>query len=154
MPKSSHIDDDERKRRGTFRADRNDQVNFQDYADRKILPFPVLVDIPQPSLPLNDVGRMKYFEICETLKNSGRFVTFTRDIAESVGALWQTMHANMAAGKGISASTINQLRNLYDNLGVNESNTKVINGRGQGSKENPFATNGVAARHTPRTRPV
>lgn len=154
MGKSAYLSDEERARRGTLRASNNEAKTFQNYLDRKILPFPVLIDIPQPAMPLNDVGRQKYFELCKILKDAGRLVSLTRDVAEAAAALWQSMHQAMGEGKPVRAAAINQFRSLYENLGVNESNRTAVDARGSGAQENPFAANGFAARHKPPVRPA
>ena len=152
MSKRRYLSDEERAARGTLRSDSNEVVRLEQYVERKILPFPILSEIPLPTMPLNEVGRKKYFELCEILHKTGRLVTFTRDQAEAVAALWQSMHMRLANGKEINASTMNQLRTAMDDLGVNESNKSAVSGKGTEAKKNTFASNGFAARLAPRQR--
>lgn len=150
MPKRTILSDEEKAARGTLQAG-NTQADYdKQYAERKILPFPVMTEVPVSQLPLNDVGSKKYHEVAEMLLAAGRLSVLTQTAAEQLAMQHQAMAMEMEKGKPPSASRLTQIRRLMDDLGLGKID-KPLQGTAKPEK-NPFHTNGFAARYRAAAR--
>jgi hypothetical protein len=136
------IGDDEKRRRGTFRADRSEEARAQ-AAAAKVVTGPWLTSIPEPELPLNEVGRKKYDELTKVLFDANKLTAVTRMAAEQVAVLFQEQHARLSAGKSVPASLSDKLQRALSTLKIAEDAKPIENPEG---KKNKFARCGFSSR--------
>lgn len=98
----NRISDAEKKAKGTFRVDRTEEA-YAEKAGAKVLAFPTLRQIPDPQLPLNEIGLAKYQELARLLFDAQKLTAITRDAAEAAAVQWQGMHKSLSEGKDIPA---------------------------------------------------
>jgi hypothetical protein len=149
MPKRRVKTDEERRKTGTLKPGRSEAAYDREFAERKILPFPTLREIPPPTLPLNEIGVAKYNELARMLLDAERLTTLTQAAAEHLAAHHMATHIELNNGKVPAANRLQQIRHLMDDLGINRIDKPV--GVRQRPAENPFAANGFASR---RAKPV
>lgn len=118
------LSDEEKKRRGTFDP-RYSEENRTAAAAEKIITGVFLPRIPEPDLPLNDVGRMKYFELTEIMLQAKTLTTVMKEYAQQYAALYQSMHSRMGDGKTVPAAMTRQIDVLLSKMRVAE-NAKPI----------------------------
>lgn len=144
MPKRSIDSDEEKRKKGTLQAGQTEEDYDRAHIERTILPFPVMSELPVSQLPLDDTGNAKYVELATMLLKAGRLTVMTQTAAEQLAMQHQAMAMEMNKGKVPSASRLTQIRRLMDDLGLGKID-KPIQGTGK-TEENPFDTNGFAAR--------
>lgn len=114
------ISDEQRKKDGTFRADRSEAAALAKQAE-KIVAGPWLPKIPEPEMPLNQIGRDKYFQIAQLLFDQNKLTQVTCDMCLNYAALFQTAHARMAADKPLSADASKRMDAILQKLRVAEN---------------------------------
>lgn len=139
---NNRLTDEDRKRRGTFRPDRTDAERDAAAAAR-VVNGPWLREIPEPKLPLNEVGRQKYDELTTMLFEQNKLTLVTCMIAEEAASLFQEKHRRMAAGKPVPASLSTQLQRALGQLKIAEDAPPIANPAG---KKNKFAECGFSSR--------
>jgi hypothetical protein len=141
------LSDQEKKARGTFRADMSEEV-YAARAAEKIITGPWLKEIPEPILPLGEVGRKKYDEFTRQLFDQNKLTQVTQVQAEVAAAQFDKIFAIRSAGKQPSASDVTQLQRALDSLKIAEDAPKIANP----GKQNKFAGAGFANRAAPAFR--
>lgn len=114
------ISDEQRKKDGTFRADRSEAVILAKQAE-KIVAGPWLPKIPEPEMPLSQVGRDKYFQIAQLLFDQNKLTQVTCEYCLTYAALFQTAHRRLEAGKDISADAAKRMDSILQKLRVAEN---------------------------------
>lgn len=114
------MSDEERKRNGTYREDRSEAVALAKQAE-KIVSGPWLPKIPEPEMPLNEVGRNKYFQIAQLLFDQNKLTQVTCDMCLNYAMLFQSAHARMSAGKTVSADASKRMDAILQKLRVAEN---------------------------------
>lgn len=138
----SRLSDDEKKRRGTFRPDQSEAV-FEKRRAEKVVAGPWLTSIPEPELPLNEIGRRKYHELARALFDQNKLTAVTRMQAEQAAVLFQEQHRRLEAGTGVSASLSDKLQRALSALKIAEDATPIANPTAQ---KNKFAQSGFSFR--------
>lgn len=136
------LSDEEKRRRGTFRADRSEEARG-DAAAANVVTGPWLTSIPEPELPLNEHGRRKYKELTEVLFSANKLTAITRMAAEQVAVLFQEQHSRLSAGKSVPASLSDKLQRALSTLKIAEDARPIDNPEG---RKNKFARCGFSSR--------
>jgi hypothetical protein len=139
---SSRLSDEERKKRGTFRADRSDALRDA-AAAATVVTGPWLKTIPEPELPFDKAGLDKYHELARILFDSNKLTSVTRMLVEQVAFLHQEMQRRMAAGKSVPASLSTQMQRALGQLKIADDAPAIAN---PGGKTNKFASCGFSSR--------
>jgi hypothetical protein len=114
------LSDAEKKALGTFRQDRSEEVRLARDA-AKIVTGIFLPKVPEPSLPLNEIGRGKYFEIATLLFNDGKLSMIVVEDVQRYAVMFQQASARMTAGKHVSQQLLDAMDSLLRRLRVAES---------------------------------
>jgi hypothetical protein len=114
------LSDEERKKRGTYREETSEAAALARAAE-KIVAGPWLPKIPEPEMPLNEVGKGKYLQIAQLLFDQNKLTQVTCDMCLTYAALFQSAHARMAAGKTISADMAKRMDAILQKLRVAEN---------------------------------
>lgn len=115
-----NLSDEERKKRGTFREDTSEAASLARAAE-KIVTGPWLPKIPEPEMPLNEVGRSKYYQIAQLLFDQNKLTQVTCDMCLNYAVLFQSSHARLAAGKTVSADASKRMDAILQKLRVAEN---------------------------------
>lgn len=134
------LTDEEKKARGTFRADRSEAARLADAA-KTVITGPWLLDVPKPTLPLNEVGRAKYDEYTKLLLDGGKLTRVVCDDIERYAVMHQQMDARLKAGKTVSMDLLKQMNSIAVRLRIAD-NAPTIASPGA---RNKFASIGTAA---------
>lgn len=147
----NRLSEEEKKRRGTFRKDRTDAA-YEERAAKKVVAGPWLSVIPEPEIPLKEVGRRKYDELTRLLLEQNKLTAVSCMQAELAARMHEKIAALVQDGKYPSASDVNQLQRALSALRVAEDAQPI--GK-TGGKVNKFAGLGFANRpnSTVRLRP-
>jgi hypothetical protein len=113
------IGDEEKKRRGTFRADESEAA-LGAAAAAKIITGPWLSKIPEPSIPLNEIGKAKYDEFTKLLFEGNKLTLVTVGDVERYAVMHQQMHGRLSAGKSVSQQLLNAMTSLSMRLKIAE----------------------------------
>lgn len=140
------LSDEERKKRGTYREETSETAALARAAE-KIVSGPWLPKIPEPEMPLNEVGRSKYFQIAELLFNQNKLTQVTCDMCLNYAALFQSVHARMAAGKTVSADSSKRMDAILQKLRVAENAPTIA-----APTRNKFEGVGLRNSKTPQRR--
>lgn len=143
---SNRLSDEEKKRRGTFRADNSEEV----YAERqaaKVVVGPWLSEIPEPEYTLNAVGRKKYDELTGELLKQSKLTAVSVMRASIVALLHQKFDHLAANGKYPSANDVAKLTSALRDLDIAQ-NAQVT---APGGAKNKFAGCGFS---NSRTSPI
>lgn len=133
------LSDEEKRRRGTFQSPYSDEK----YAAKdaaKVITGIFLAKVDEPELPLNEIGRKKYFELATMLLDGGKLTTVTRMNCEATASVWQKMHATLESGKPIPAQVTNQYNSMMRDLRVAENAPSIATE----NQKNKFAAIGNA----------
>lgn len=136
------LSDEEKKRRGTFREDTSEAVRLANVA-AKVVTGPWLDRIPEPTLPLGEVGRKKYEELARQLFDQSKLTLVTQMHAEVAAGQYEKIYALRTADKHPSASDITQLQRALDALKIAEDAPPINNPAG---KKNKFTVCGFSNR--------
>lgn len=139
---SNRLSDEEKRRRGTFRADRSDE-SYAEAAAAKVVSGPWLTSIPEPELPLNEHGRRKYGELTKVLFEANKLTAVTRMFSEQAAVLFQEQHARLSAGKPVPASLSDKIQRALSMLKIAEDAKPIETPEG---RKNKFARCGFASR--------
>ena len=136
------LSDEEKRRRGTFREDQSEKVRLEGIAS-KVVTGPWLDRIPEPTLPLNEVGKKKYDDLTRQLFEQNKLTIVTQMHAEIAAGQYEKIHALRTAGKQPSASDVTQFQRALDALKIAEDAPTINNPAG---KKNKFAACGFSNR--------
>jgi hypothetical protein len=142
------IGDAEKRRRGTYRPENSDAA-LAERAGAKVVTGPWLPAIPEPDLPLNEIGRRKYDELAKSLFDQNKLTTATRDIAQQIAILHQGQYELLSSGKPVRASMVNEISKLLDKLKIAEDAPTIENPHG---KINKFSGCGFSNRRDASVR--
>lgn len=131
--------DEDKKARGVFRADRSEEAVLSKKV-AKLFVGPWLTEIPEPELPLGEVGRAKYFELTRALKEQGKLSKPLIMRAEMAAMMWEKIHDLKARGEYPSGSDQSQLQRALDALDLANKATPIDNP----DKKNKFEGHGWA----------
>jgi hypothetical protein len=141
----NRLPDEEKKRRGTFRADKTEAIYSARIAETVIRgPWGAgaLDRIPEPSLPLNEIGRAKYDELTLALFDQRKPTGPTRDLAEAAAVSFSQIHRALAEGREVRTSTMAQYTKTLSQLRIADE-APVIAGT---ERHNKFSHCGFANR--------
>lgn len=116
----NRLSDEEKKRKGTFRADYSDAA-WDAKAAAKIITGPWLTSIPEPQMPFGKIGMAKYREFADLLLKGNKLTKVTCDDCERYAILWEQMHELKSAKKKIPMQMINRMDALAVRLRVAEN---------------------------------
>lgn len=122
----NRLSDAEKKARGTFRPDCSDEV-YAAKAASKVVTGPWLSAIPEPSIPLNAVGRAKYDQIAKLLFEGNKLTQVTVGDCERMAVMHQQMHDRLNAGKSVSMDLIKRMDAISVRLRIAEDAPAIAN---------------------------
>lgn len=99
----NRLSDEEKKARGTFRADQSEEVYGAKRA-ATIITGPWLSSIPEPDFPLTDIGRAKYDEWTQELFDQKKLTKIAVTRASALALQFQKIAKRASEGKDVSAS--------------------------------------------------
>ncbi len=134
------IGDEEKKRRGTFRADESEAV-LNAKAGAKVITGIFLPKVPDPEMPLNAVGRAKYDEIAALLFEQNKLTKVTCMDCEILALHWQGIQARIEAGKAPSSDSLKQFASITQRLRIAEDAPAIADP----TRRNKFDSIGNAA---------
>jgi len=114
------LSDEERKKRGTYNEATSEEAALARAAE-KIVAGPWLPKIPEPEMPLNQVGRDKYFQIAQLLFDQNKLTQVTCDMCLNYATLFQSVHARLKAGKTVSVDASKRMDAILQKLRVAEN---------------------------------
>lgn len=142
------LSDEEKIRRGTL-----DPRTSEEERDRasleKVLAFPTFHEIPDPTIPLNEIGRKTYDKWARDLFNAGRLTQITQLSIENLALADQTIAACAKSGKAVPGSIITQRNRAAGELKVINVDPSLTPKR---PDENKFSRNGFPARRQSASR--
>jgi hypothetical protein len=130
---------EERKARGLPEVDEAGERRRAE----KVIAGPWLTKIPEPEIPLSEIGRKKYDELTRTLLEQNKLTQVTCMQAEIAARMHAKIAALAAKGKYPSASDFNQLQRALTALKIAEDAQPIGTA---GGKVNKFAGLGFANR--------
>ena len=133
------LSDDEKIERGTFNPSRSDAVAAAKAAE-KVVVGPWLKDIPDPSVPLNEVGKAKYEQFAKLLLNSNKLTPVTCGDCERYAVMHQRVHQLLSEGKPVPQQILNAMNSLSVRLRIAEDAPAIANP----NQKNRFAGAGFA----------
>jgi hypothetical protein len=136
------ISDEEAKARGTFRAHNSEAASLAKAAER-VIAGPWLSEIPEPTLPLGDVGRKEYDRLARSLFEQNKLTIVTQARAEQAALLLQTQFERLSAGKSVPAASVKQRDNLLRDLNIAEKAQPIAS---PGNKPKKFGRVGFSTR--------
>lgn len=113
----NRLTDEEKKARGTFRADRSDDV-YDQRAAAKVLQGPWLSAIPEPTLPLSGAARGKYDEWTKLLFDQGRLTQVAVSEAQVGAIAWGKVATALEKGKSPATADLNLIKNVEKDLRI------------------------------------
>jgi len=144
----NRLSDAEKKKRGTFRADKSEAV-YEAKEASTVVAGPWLAKIPDPEYPLRDVGRAKYDDLAKQMFDAGKLTSVTHLTLSTFCVLFQKIHTMMAEGREPSASDFTQMRGMLADLKIAEDAKVIAN---QDAKKNKFASAGFSNRRDASVR--
>lgn len=120
------LTDEEKKRRGTFRADQSDAV-YAAKAAEKVVIGPWLTAIPKSTIPLNEIGQAKYDELTNLLFNQNKLTTVTCGDCERMAVMHQQMHERLSNGKPVPMDLIKRMDAISVRLRIAEDAPPIAN---------------------------
>ena len=118
--------DAEKKTLGTYRSNTSEEV-YNQRAAEKVIAGPWLTRVEEPSLPLNEIGRAKYFEFANLLLNGNKLTRVTCDDCERYALMHQQMHEAMKAGKRVPMDLIKRMDSIAVRLRIAEDAPPIAN---------------------------
>lgn len=143
------LSDAEKKAKGTFRADESEEARLAKNAS-KVITGVFFAKVPEPSLPLDAVGKAYYFNQATLLLNGNKLTSVTCGDCERMAVMHQQMHARLLAGKPVSMDLIKRMDAISVRLGIAEVATPIANP----GQQNKFARSGFFATATTRVSKV
>ena len=133
------LSDEEKIERGTFNPSRSDAVAAAKAAE-KVVVGPWLTAVPEPTIPLNEVGRAKYDEYTGLLFSNNKLTKVTCGDCERYAVMHQRMHQLLSEGKPVPQQILNAMNSLSVRLRIAEDAPAIANP----NQKNRFAGAGFA----------
>lgn len=114
------LSDAEKIARGTFRKDQSEEV-YAARAGAKVITGVFLPRIPDPSIPLSEVGRGKYDELTNLLFEQNKLTVVTCGDCERMAVMHQQMHERLSAGKNVPMDLIKRMDAISLRLRIAEN---------------------------------
>lgn len=93
----------------------------------KVLEGPWGEELPPPTVPLNEYGEKKYYDVIRMLFDGGRLTYFARDQAEQYAILAQQIHDETLRGEKIPTNRFNALDRARYNLRLEDEKRPIAN---------------------------
>lgn len=139
------LTDEQKAERGTlFKGTHAAEID--EAARDRILPGPWLDAIPPPQMPMGDIARKKYDELCRLLFDQGKLNTSARDVVEICAMQWQGFHNAATKGKVPSTYSLKEYNRSIALLNLAQ-NAPPLAGRDRPRK---FAIHGFADKVPPK----
>jgi hypothetical protein len=138
----NRVSDEEKRRRGTYRADRSEAV----YGERRtalVVSGPWLSAIPEPVVTLKDIGRRFYDDITRQLLDQNKLTRLTQLAAERLAQSYERRVVLSEQGKYPTATDDAQFDRAMKALQIAENAPKITKPDAQ---QNRFARNGFSNR--------
>jgi len=135
------LTDEEKKAKGTFRADQSDEV-YRARAAEKVVIGPWLTAIPESTVPLSAVGKAKYDELTKLLFDSNKLTKVTCGDCERMAVMHQQMHETLTAGKRVPMDLIKRMDSISVRLRIAEDAPSIANP----NEKNRFSESGFSNR--------
>lgn len=120
------LSDEEKKAKGTFKQSRSEAV-YDARAAAKVITGPWLTKIPEPTIPLNEIGRAKYDEFTKLLFDGNKLTTVTCGDCERYAVMHQQMHARLAKGEMVPQQLLNAMNSISVRLRIAENAAPIAN---------------------------
>lgn len=133
------VSDEEKRKKGSYQPCRSEEANAKRAAE-KIISGPWLKSIPEPQIPLGEVGRKKYDEYANLLFKGNKLTSVTCDDCERFAVLWEQMHEARAAGRKVSMQAINRMDAIAARLRIADEAPAIANP----NQKNRFAGSGFS----------
>lgn len=145
------LSDEEKKKRGTFREDQSEATYAAKRAEKVVI-GPWLTSIPDPEMPLNEIGKAKYVQVTKLLFDQNKLTKVTCMDCEVLSLHWQNVQARVAAGKAPSADSLKQISAITQRLRIAEDAPAIANP----NQKSRFEGSGFANRRSSpfRLRPL
>lgn len=135
------LSDEEKKAKGTFRADESEAATLAKQA-QKVITGPWLRDVPEPTITLDAVGRAEYDRLTKLLLAGNKLTEVTCGDCERMAVMKQQMEARLTAGKSVPMELIKRMDAISVRLRIAEDAPAIANP----NQKNKFATIGTANR--------
>lgn len=142
----NRLSDAEKQARGTFDPSRSEAAYAKAAAD-KVIVGPWLTYIPEPTVPLNPVGRAEYDKLTKLLFEGNKLTTVTCGDCERLAVMKQQMVERLEAGKPVSMDLIKRMDSISVRLRIAEDAPAIANP----NEKSRFAGSGFA---NSRTSPI
>lgn len=109
----------------------------------KIHVFPTMREIPEPTLPLDEVGREEYYGFCRRMLDVGNLTMHSRLSAQSAAMTAQSMRRYVDQGKTVPGLLINQYNRAIGDMRLADADASLAPHK---PAESRFATNGFSSR--------
>lgn len=145
------LSDEEKRKRGTFRADQSEAAYAAKRAETVVV-GPWLKSIPEPTIPLDAVGRAEYDRLTKLLFNGNKLTEVTCGDCERMAVMKQQMASRLAAGKSVSMDLIKRMDAISVRLRIAEDAPAIANP----NQKSRFEGSGFANRRSSpiRLRPL
>lgn len=120
------LSDEEKRKRGTFRADQSEAAYAAARAE-KVIVGPWLTAIPDPEMPLNEIGKAKYDQVTKLLFEQNKLTKVTCMDCEVLALHWQNVQGRIAAGKAPSSDSLKQISAITQRLRIAEDAPAIAN---------------------------
>lgn len=120
------LTDEEKRKRGTTDQRYTEEARLE-RAAAKIVTGVFLPKVPDPSLPLNEIGKAKYVEFATLLLESGKLTKIVAEDCERYAVMYQQVHAKLAEGKNVPQQLLNAMDSLARRLKIAEDAPSIAN---------------------------
>lgn len=138
----NRVSDAEKERRGTLKTGET-QIDTAKREIGKVLAFPAIKNIPEPSFPLNEKGMATYREWTQKLRDVGLLTSVSLGRIETLALLDHSIAKAMEVHKSPPNSSMDGRRKIMDWLDGLNVDTTVISGE---TKKGTFSSNGFPNR--------
>lgn len=138
----NRLSDEEKARRGTLQAGEK-QIDFARREIGKVLAFPAINTIPEPSFPLNEHGKRTYDQWATRLRDNGLLTSVSLGRIETLALQDHTIAKAMELLKPPPNSAMVERRKILEWLEGLNVDKSVISGE---TKKGSFASNGLPNR--------
>lgn len=121
------LTDAEKKRKGTFRKDQSASAHHAKQA-KKVVAGPWLSKIPEPTLPLNEVARKRYFEIAQHLMDQGTLTVLTCETVQNAALRHAKLKRILGEGKEAPTYLLKEIDKDLKELRIAETAAPIVGG--------------------------
>ncbi|MHB1086143.1 MAG: hypothetical protein ACYCZ0_00150 [Minisyncoccota bacterium] len=122
----NRLSDAEKRARGTHHADQTEEI-YAARAAEKVVVGPWLISVPEPTLPLDEIGRAAYDKFTKILFDQNKLTTVTCGDCERLAVMQQQAHARLTAGKPVSMDLIKRMDSISVRLRIAENAPAIAN---------------------------